>query len=817
MAESLDIMNSAMAYLDAGLCVLPARRAQKRPSVGRWKQYQKTRPTGSELSAWLANSPDALCILCGQASGNAEILDFDARGELFDRWCAKVRTAAPGLLERLVLSRTQSDGRHAFYRCQTLVSGNLKLAQRKVGDKVVTLIETRGEGGLFLCAPTAGYEVIQGDLANPPVLTEEERDVLLQAAWDLNEYLPPVVNGPTLSTPQATCATDIATGGDCSSHTVPVTSTGPLSFSQGHCAADNPHPGDCASHSADVVQTSPLSTPQAAYGADNAGRPGDDFNIRGDVRAILVNAGWVLAKPGENEYWRRPGKTNGWSATLKDRVFYVFSANANPFEPGKAYSPFGVYTLLEHRGDYTAAASALRILGFGQDVPIADGVDISGIIAQATPAADPPAPRVDDPGPVPVELLRIPGFIGELMDHSLATAPYPSQVMAFCGAVALQSFLAARKVRDPGDNRTNLYLLGLAYASGGKDWPRKINAQLMHQIGMGHCLGHSFASGEGLQDALFLNPAMLFQTDEIDTMLQAISKSKDARYENLMGTLLTMYTSSASVYPMRRKAGKENPGAIDQPSLTIFGTAVPTHYYEALSARMLTNGFFARMIVLDAGVRAEGQEPQVPTLPERLVQTARWWADFQPGERVGNLYNVHPVPKTVPHSDEAKALLIETRKSAEAEYRKAESRADEVGTTVWGRVSENTRKLALIYAVSENALEPVIGREAVSWASEFMRHQTRRMLFMASQHVAEGEFDAECLKVIRKLSAAPEGALDHSVLLKRMKMESRRFLDLVGTLIQRGDIETITVPTAGRSGVKYRLRTAPLVKEGGAG
>ena len=32
--------------------------------------------------------------------------------------------------------------------------------------------------------------------------------------------------------------------------------------------------------------------------------------------------------PGENEYWRRPGKDKGWSATLKDRVFYVFSSSA---------------------------------------------------------------------------------------------------------------------------------------------------------------------------------------------------------------------------------------------------------------------------------------------------------------------------------------------------------------------------------------------------------------------------------------------------------------------------------------------------------
>ncbi|MCY2928192.1 MAG: bifunctional DNA primase/polymerase [Planctomycetota bacterium] len=744
MADSTDILNAALAYLDAGLCVLPARVDQKRPAVPTWKQYQRRLPTPVELHAWFANG-HALCILTGTVSGNNEMIDFDAGGALFDRWAEIVRAEAPGLLERLVIERTQRGGYHVDYRCAEPVCGNMKLAQRLGADgRPETLIETRGEGGLFLCAPSPGYRLLQGAFTDLPVLSADERDTLLSAAWTLNEAVP----------------------------------------------APEPVPS----------------------GQSSLTRPGDDFAERGDVRAVLVKAGWTLAKSGENEYWRRPGKASGWSATLKDRVLYVFSSNAAPFEPGKAYGPFGVYTLLEHNGDYSASAGALRALGYGQDAPL--GVDISGIVAQATPQADPPT-AIDDPGPVPMELLRIPGFVSEVMDFCLQTAPYPSQVMAFCGAVAAQSFLAARKVRDPGDNRTNLYLLGLGYSSAGKDWPRRINTRLLHDIGLGHCAGDKFASGEGLQDALFLNPAMLFQTDEIDTMLQSISKSRDARYENLMGTLLTMYTSSASVYPMRRKASKENPGAIDQPSLTVFGTAVPTHYYEALSSRMLTNGFFARMIVLEAGARPEGQEPCIPDLPPRLIETGRWWADFQPGERVGNLYNVHPVPKVVSHTDEAKALLVETRRAAEAEYRRAESRSDEVGTTVWGRVSENVRKLALLYAVSAHHTNPVIGGDAVAWASTFVRHQTRRMLFMAGQHVADGEFDAECLKVIRKLRAAPEGTLTHSVLLKRMKMESKRFQDLVNTLVQRGDVEMITTPTAGRPGVKYQLRMALSVKEEG--
>jgi hypothetical protein len=735
MAESANMIASAMSCLDAGLCVLPARLDQKRPVVSSWKQYQKRLPTVAEITAWFGNG-HAMCILTGAVSGNAEMLDFDAGGALYDRWAQIVQEQAPGLLERLVMERSQRGGRHVIYRCGQPVCGNMKLAQRHdANGRPETLIETRGEGGLFLCAPSPGYELLQGTFTNLPVLTAQERDIMLSAAWSLNE----------------------------------------------HAAAPEPILAGCS----------------------NLARPGDDFSQRGDVRAVLLTHSWTLVKAGENEYWRRPGKASGWSATLKDRVFYVFSSNAAPFEPGKAHSPFGVYTLLEHNGDFTAAASALRSLGYGQDTSAPD-VDISSIVAQAAPAE--PMALIDDPGPIPDELLRIPGFVGEVMDFCLQTAPYPNQVMAFCGAVALQSFLAARKVRDPGDNRTNLYLLGLAYSSAGKDWPRRINTSLLHEIGLGHCSGDKFASGEGLQDALFLNPAMLFQTDEIDTMLQSISKSRDARYENLMGTLLTMYTSSASVYPMRRKAGKENPGAIDQPSLTIFGTAVPTHYYEALSSRMLTNGFFARMIVLDAGMRADGQEPSIPKLPARLIETARWWADYQPGERAGNLFAIHPVPAIVPQTDDAKALLIDTRRFAEDEYRKAEAKSDEVGTTVWGRVSENTRKLALLYAVSADHTNPVIGCDAITWASAFVQHQTRRMLFMASQHVADGEFDAECLKVIRKLRSAPQYTLAHSTLLKRMKMESRRFQDLINTLVLRGDVETITTPRAGWAKIEYRLR-----------
>jgi len=415
------------------------------------------------------------------------------------------------------------------------------------------------------------------------------------------------------------------------------------------------------------------------------------------------------------------------------------------------------------------------------------------------------APVLSDPGLLPDELLRVPGFVSEVMDHCLAIAPYPNVVMAFSGALALQAVLAGRKVRDPGDSRTNLYLLGLAHSSAGKDQPRKVNTEILNAVGLSGNVGGRFASGEGVQDALFVQPCMLFQTDEIDGMLQSINKAKDARHESIMGTLLTLYSSANSVFPMRRKAGKESPGSIDQPNLVVLGTAIPNHYYEALSERMLTNGFFARMIILECGKRAPGQEPKIMPLPERVLSTARWWAEFHPG--TGNLERWHPVPLIVPHTDDAKKILIEARLAAEEEYARSEGAGDAVGTTVWGRVSEHARKLALLYAVSENHERPEIGLAAAEWARRVVIHQTRRMLFMAKTHVADNPFHAECLKFLHKLRKAPGGELAHSVLLKRMKTDSRSFLSLVETLEQQGEVTVhATASTSGPPRRFYRLR-----------
>ncbi len=681
----------------------------------------------------------ALCILTGATSGNLEVIDFDQRGRAFDLWCELVAQQDANILSGLVIQQTQSGGRHVLYRTTSPCPGSTVLARTTTPD-------------------------------------EPGRDVLIETRGEGGLVMCEPSPGYTVLQGQLT---EIPTISDLH-RSLLIETARSLNEVETRCV--------------DSLPQSKLS---------DGTQPGDDFNSRGDVAAILLRHGWRMLRDGDNQQWCRPGKQDGCSATLKDGVFFVFSSNAKPFEPNRAYAPFAVFAILEHDGDFASATRALADDGFG--ACHAGDVDLSKFKVSSAPKQFEPAKQAtaDDPGLLPERLLRIPGFVSELMDHCLDTAPYPNPTLAFCGALALQAMLAGRRVRDPGDNRTNLYLLGLAHSAAGKDWPRKLNTRVLYQIGMADCVGERFASGEGIQDALFVTPSMLFQTDEIDGILQSMNKSTDGRHENILSTLLTMYSSANSVYPMRRKAGKESSGAIDQPALVIFGTAIPNHYYQALSERMLTNGFFARMMILECGQRGQGQEPKIADVPERIITTAKWWSEFEPGG--GNLGHWHPRPAVVEHDDEAKRLLVDARKAAESEYNKSESNNDSVGTTVWGRVNEQTRKLALLYAVSVRCRDPVIDGEAARWAIDIVNHLTRRMLFMASSHVAENPFHADCLRVITKLREAKEYRISHSVLLKRMKMDARTFRELIITLEQRGDVATVTTATTGRPTREYQL------------
>ncbi len=731
----------AVSYRKAGLAALPAAKAKKRPSIGGWKTWSKRLPTEMEIAAWFANNQDGICIVAGAVSGNLECIDFDAHGELYPAWKEKV---APEVFARLVVERTPSGGLHVLYRCEEPVEGNRKLAQGMREGKKTTLVETRGEGGLFLCAPTEGYVLLQGDYASLPVLSGEAREALLSAAVAMNE-----------------CVDEL-----------------------------RPTEGTQAQDSAFLV------------------KPGDDWCARGDIRPVLMAHGWKYlgVKPDGNELWQRPGKSgDGNSATFNGQILCVFSTNAAPFE-AKGYNKFQVYALLEHGGDFTAAAKALLDKGFGRSEDYTSDVDLSGVLKQGVKGAPPEDDdekhtSVADPGVIPEELLSVPGFINDLMNYTLRTAYYPNQALAFAGALAMLAHLTGRRFKDQRGSRFNIYLLALAKSGVGKEHPRGTNIDLATQMAFISELGDTFASGEGLEDSMCQSPSMLYQVDEIDYLFNTV-KLKDSRAEQINSMLLKLYSESKTTHIMRKKAiqrGAPPVGtAIVQPHLTMFGTATPKFFYQSLTERTMENGLLARCIVLEAGERGTAGEPHEEDFPESVIDTVRNLI------RLGhenNLTGEFPRPLVLQENPDATNRIREILGYADEEYRKASERGDDSANALWARAGEKVLKLAAIYAISENAVEPVITIDGVTWAWRFIEHMTRRMLFMASMFVADTDFDAQAMKVIR-LVRQKRGRISHGKLLRNSHLDKDAFKRVVETLIESG---TLRKEFGDRGGVFYVL------------
>jgi hypothetical protein len=330
----LTTLDQALIYLRAGISILPiALTGMKSPAwelfpltpddkgvlKHRWKPYQ-TMAVDEETarSWWGGENPPGIAMIGGAVSGNREAIDFDRDAEkIHTSWLFFVESEHPFLHDRLTMHRTPR-GFHLIFRCPDVETPtNHKLAIlsaiEEPDERKRTLIETRGE---------AGYILIPGC----PPECHPDRSVYTH------------IGGPSLC--------DLGT----------------INFEERECLIRCARAFDRSE--AEAVR------PVAVPGDDL--RPGDDFDLHGWTwDELLQGAGWT--RFAGDVYWTRPGKSKGVSASAgyckrsRDgaELFKVFTSAGHPFEMGKAYSKFQVFTLLNAGGDFKRAASMLRGQGFG--------------------------------------------------------------------------------------------------------------------------------------------------------------------------------------------------------------------------------------------------------------------------------------------------------------------------------------------------------------------------------------------------------------------------------------------------------------------
>ena len=178
-------------YTLLGLSCLPTQKS-KQPIAGltTWK--------GGVNSANSYEGVYGIGIICGPDSGGLECLDFDNHfgdaKEVLSEFINIPDINELYLKYKFPIEKTMGGGFHFIYRCEK-IEGNQKLARRAKFDNTIkkwrpdAIIETRGENGYFIAAPTPGYEFVRNSIENIPTRTEAGRDIIISSCKGFNTWV----------------------------------------------------------------------------------------------------------------------------------------------------------------------------------------------------------------------------------------------------------------------------------------------------------------------------------------------------------------------------------------------------------------------------------------------------------------------------------------------------------------------------------------------------------------------------------------------------------------------------------------------------
>jgi hypothetical protein len=291
-----NLVIAAEEFLAEGINVLGVNKEKK--AIRKWEKLQ-TVMCGLEFMEDMVGQAHGLAVICGKISGNLECIDFDAHdGDI--EVIYKAFTSDEGVADILkrnnvYIERTKRGGYHLMYRYDADGGPDGSFVCALWPDNT-TMIETRGNKGYAIVAPTDGYTPIKGTLVEIAEMSLDERNYLINFA---------------------------------------------RTFNQGK----KKQSGDSDQPVGNFDNTDPVSW--------------FNWNKADYSKMLLMDKGWkpVEIDSEGTQMWRRPGKEDGVSASWGKRynAFYMFTTSWPQLEPLVYYTPFQLLVRLRFKGDFMAA------------------------------------------------------------------------------------------------------------------------------------------------------------------------------------------------------------------------------------------------------------------------------------------------------------------------------------------------------------------------------------------------------------------------------------------------------------------------------
>lgn len=301
-----------------------------------------------------------------------------------------------------------------------------------------------------------------------------------------------------------------------------------------------------------------------------------------------------------------------------------------------------------------------------------------------------------------VDLLRPPGFVGELTEWINAQCLYPREHLAVAAALVAVGSLAGMRFYDELDDMTpNLLAFCVAGSGTGKEAVNQAYLKIMRAAGVQSAVHGAFKSEQELLRNFIRHQAAFYSMDELGITLRKLenaSKRGGASYlEGIIGLVMSVYSKANGYLPISgdlkdeikqdlmkelgriRKRMDDMPqdtsedgkkaalqreeerleqalgtidNGLDSPFLTLLGYTTPVTFNELMGYEQATNGFMSRAMIfndLETNPRRKAGFRKTPMSDKLTHQIAALYApgvfDMKGGaQRVEHKGEKTPIP-----------------------------------------------------------------------------------------------------------------------------------------------------------------------------
>jgi hypothetical protein len=356
-------------------------------------------------------------------------------------------------------------------------------------------------------------------------------------------------------------------------------------------------------------------------------------------------------------------------------------------------------------------------------------------------------------------LTSPPGLVGEICDWINRTAMCPQPLLSLGCTLAFCGGLFGRKVKDHLDTRTNIYCMGVARSSAGKNHAPKQIRRLCAAAG---CLdligGDSTASDSAIEERMCRHPATVFLWDEIGHLLSVIKTIQNPHLKQIISLFMRLYSASGSVFAGREYADTERQRIITEPCCCLYGTSTPERFTEGISPEELKDGWLSRCLVFRVyNIPEKTWDIGAIEVPESLYsQIGKWFMrqiEVTDGHNINAFVNQLPTGAIAPQPPAQ--IVVPVDGPAEQMLRDFHHESKGFGKEhpqldcLWTKAEENARRVALIIAAGTDYDRPRITPAIADYACRLVRYLLLDFGRETVPAVVSGRIDAQKKKLLR--------------------------------------------------------------------